>query len=194
MLGVSKEAAVPPIEVTSVGAVTTITLRGAYTGTQTTITASTPAGSSSITVLPPAEGAFRTNELVVIDSGLNSEIKTISSVTSAGPNLVLGLSSALEFQYPLGPNVTQVEEVEYTFDGAIVRRNDEVLVDATSNFDLQYVDQNGNVTSEPGDDLRSVVLDLEAVQSSNLPGNQYAHAAIDTEVNVRNLAFRVTIE
>jgi hypothetical protein len=194
MLGVSKDEAIPPIEVTTVGAVRTVTLRGAYTGTSTTIAASTPAGSSSITVLPPTEGAFRTNELLVIDSGLNSEIKTLSSVSAAGGNLVLGLSSPLEFQYPLGPNVTQIEEVEYSYDGAVLRRNDEVLVDSAGSFLLRYVDQNGTMTTDPSDDLRSVLLDMQAAQSSNLPGNLSAHAAIDTEVNVRNLAFRATIE
>jgi hypothetical protein len=195
MLGASKDAAVPPIEVTSVGAVTEITLRGAYTNTQTTIASSTPAGSSSVTVLPPPAGtAFKVNEMVLIDSGLNSEIKTITSLSTSGSNLVIGLSSPLQYQYPLGPNVIQIEQVEYEYDGAVLRRNDEVLADNVPGFDLRYLDQAGDETTEPGDDLRSVILELEAEQSSNLPGNHHAHASIDTEVNVRNLAFRATLE
>jgi hypothetical protein len=195
MLGASKDSDIPPIEVTSVGAVTEITLRGAYTNTQTTIAASTPAGSSVVTVLPPpANTAFLVNELVLIDSGLNSEIKTITSVSTAGGNLEIGLSSPLAYQYPLGPNVIQIEEVEYQYDGAILRRNGDVLVDNVPGFDLRYIDQAGNETPEPGDDLRSVIIELDAQQSSNLPGNQHAHASIDTEVNVRNLAFRATLD
>lgn len=194
MLGVSPDEDVPPIEVETVGAVTRIILRGAYSNTQTTLATSTPAGSSVLTVLPPAEGAFAVDQMVLVDSGLNSEVRTISSVSAAGANLEIGLSSPLDFQYPLGPNVTQIEEVEYAYDGAVLRRNDEVLIDSAGIFDMQYVDQNGDITPEPADDLRSVLLDLEAAQSSNLPGNQYAHAAVDTEVNVRNLAFRASLD
>jgi hypothetical protein len=194
MLGASKDSDIPPIEVTSVGAVTEITLRGAYTNTQTTIAGSTPAGSSSVTVLPPANGSFKVNELVLIDSGLNSEMKTITGISTSAGNLVVGLSSPLQFQYPLGPNVTQIEQVEYEYDGAILRRNGDVLVDNVPGFDLRYIDQAGNETPEPGDDLRSVIIELQAEQSSNLPGNHQAHASVDTEVNVRNLAFRATLD
>jgi hypothetical protein len=194
MLGASKDSGIPPIEVTSVGAVTEITLRGAYSSTQTTIASSTPAGSSAVTVLPPTTGSFKINEMVLIDSGLNSEIKTITSVSTSGGNLVIGLSSPLEFQYPLGPNVIQIEQVEYEYDGAILRRNGDVLVDNVPDFDLRYIDQTGTETPEPGDDLRSVIIELQAQQSSNLPGNHNTHASVDTEVNVRNLAFRASLD
>jgi hypothetical protein len=194
MLGASKDADVPPIEVTSVGAVTEITLRGAFTSTQTTIASSTPAGSSSVTVLPPTNGSFKINEMVLVDSGLNSEIKTVTSLSTAGGNLVIGLSSPLAFQYPLGPNVIQIEQVEYEYNGSILRRNGEVLVDSVPDFDLRYIDQSGTETPDPGDDLRSVIIELQAQQSSNLPGNHQAHASVDTEVNVRNLAFRATLD
>lgn len=195
MLGASSTADVPPIEVVSVGAVTEITLRGSYTNTQTTIASSTLAGSSSVTVLPPPAGtAFKINEMVLIDSGLNSEIKTITTLSASGSNLVIGLSSPLQFQYPLGPNVIQIEQVEYEYDGSILRRNGEVLVDNAPGFDLRYIDQSGNETTEPGDDLRSVIVELQAEQSSNLPGNHHAHASVDTEVNVRNLAFRASLD
>lgn len=194
MLGVAPTANVPPIEVETLGGVTQITLRGAYTNTQTTIAASTPAGSSTVTVLPPADGAFVVGQRVLVDSGLNSEIRTISSVSASGANLDLGLSAPLSFQYPIGPNVTQIEEVVYQYDGAVLRRNGEVLVDSVAGFELEYVDQDGSITDEPGQDLRSVLLALDAVQSSNLPGNTHAHAKIDTEVNVRNLAFRASLD
>lgn len=193
MLGVPASASLPPIQVTSVGGVTTITLRGAYTNTQSTIAQSTPAGSTSIDVVPPAEGAFVAGERVLVDSGLNAEVKTITSVTANGGTISLGLSSALQNQYPLGPNVTQIEEVQYSYDGTLLRRNGDVLVDATPSFQLQYVDQAGNVTTTPGSDLRAVIVDLEAAPSSSLPGNPSAHAELSTEVQVRNLAFRFTL-
>ena len=191
MLGVSPDDDLPPLEFAESGGVTTITLRGAFSNIQTTLAIGAPAGSSTITVTPPANGAsFVTGEKVLVDSGLDSEVKVITSVSPASGNIDLGLDSALDHQYPVGPNVTQIEEVVYEWDGDLLERNDQVVADSASEFAMQFVDQDGAITNSPGDDLRSVLLELTADDPAPLPESPVAQSRVETEVNVRNLTFR----
>ena len=190
MLGVSPDEDLPPMEFEESGGVTTLTLRGAFNNVETTLKVGATAGSTSLTVNPPAEGSFQTGEKVLVDSGLDSEVKEITSVSTVGGDLTIGLDSALEHQYPVGPNVIQIEQVVYTWDGEILDRNDQVVADNATEFDLTFVDQDGNLTASPGDDLRSVILDVVAADPAPLPGGNVAQSTVETEVNVRNLTFR----
>ena len=194
MLGVSSTTNLPPLAVTTASGTTTITLRGNYSNVSTTLAVAAPAGASTVTVAPPANGsAFVVGNRVLIDSGLASEVKTIQSVGSSGGNVTVGLDTALANAYPIGPQVTQLETVTYTFNGTMLRRNNQVVADTASSFQLQYVAQNGTVTATPQADLRSVLLTLVAKQPTKLPDNPAATASVSTEMNMRNLAFRFTL-
>ncbi len=190
MLGVSPDEDLSPIEYDESGGVTTLTLRGAFNNVQTTLKAGAVPGASTITVNPPADGSFVTGENLLIDSGLDSEVKVITSVSTVSGDLTIGLDSALDHQYPVGPNVIQLEDLIYTWDGALLLRNGQVLADNATGFDLQFVDQDGTVSVAPGDDLRSVILDVVAADPAPLPGSPPAKSTVSTEVNVRNLTFR----
>jgi len=190
MLGVSAGENLPPIDFAQAGGTTTLTLRGAFNNIQTTLKIGAPAGATSITVNPPASGGFSTGEKVLVDSGLDSEVKEIASVSTVGGDMVIGLDSALDHQYPVGPNVTQIEEVVYTWDGTLLLRNGQVVADNATTFNLQFVDQSGTVSVAPGSDLRSVLLDLVAADPAPLAGGPVPQSAVSTEVNVRNLTFR----
>jgi len=190
MLGVSPDEDLPPIEFDQNGGATTLTLRAAFGNVQTTLKIGAPAGASTITVNPPPEGSFITGENLLIDSGLDSEVKVITSVSTVGGDLTIGLDSALDHQYPVGPNVTQLEEVVYLWSGDLLTRNGQVVADNATAFDLQFVDQDGNVAAAPGDDLRSVILEIVAADPAPLPDGPVAQSTIETEVNVRNLTFR----
>lgn len=190
MLGVSADEELPPIEFDETGGVTTLTLRGAFANVHTTLKAAAAAGAISITVNPPAEGSFVAGEKVLVDSGLDSEVKVITNVSISGGDLTIGLDSALQYQYPAGPNVTQLEEVVYEWDGGMLTRNAQVVADSTTEFDLQFVDQNGNVTATPGNDLRSVLLGIVTSEPEPRPESPVAQSTVETEVNVRNLTFR----
>lgn len=190
MLGVSPDEDLSPIDFEQSGGVTTLTLRGAFDNVQATLKVGAPAGATSITVNPPANGAFIAGEDVLVDSGLDSEVKEITGVSTTSGDLVISLDSALNHQYPIGPNVTQIEEVVYTWDGTMLLRNGQVMADNATSFDLQFVDQDGTVSPQPGDDLRSVILELVAADPSPQPNAPVAQSAVETEVNVRNLTFR----
>ncbi|HYC21331.1 MAG TPA: hypothetical protein VEI94_01450 [Candidatus Bathyarchaeia archaeon] len=193
MLGVSDTAGVPPVSVAVAGGITTITLRGNYSNVSTTLKIAAAAGSSTITTNAPATGSFVVGNLVLVDSGLNSEVKTITSVSAAGGGgLSIGLNSSLVNAYPLGPDVIQIEVVTYTLQGTVLKRNNQVVADNVTNFQLQYIDQSGNVTSTPGTTLRSGTLNLVAAQPTQLPDNPTASSTVATEINMRNLAFRLT--
>jgi hypothetical protein len=196
MLGVPATAGVQPVTVATAGETTTITLRGNYSNVVTTLALAAPAGSSTVVVNPPASGTFQVGNLVLVDSGMNAEVKTITSVGSAGGNVTIGLDSNLVAAYPLGPEVTQLEVVTYTFAPSggvnLLRRNNQVMGDNVSTFQIQYVDQNGNVTATPGATLRSAILNLVAAQPTKLPDNPYASSTVTTEANMRNLTFRLT--
>ncbi|HZR82080.1 MAG TPA: hypothetical protein VFD92_13370 [Candidatus Binatia bacterium] len=196
MLGVAPTENVPPLQVTVAGGVTTLTLRGNYSDVSTTLVTAAAAGVSTITVARPTNGAtFQAGNLVLVDSGLNSEVKTIASVAANGlNNLDIGLGpTPLAHAYPIGPDVTQIEVVTYTYDGTLLRRNGQVVADNASTFSMQYVDQAGVVTPTPGTDVRSVILSLVARQPTKLPGNPDATSSVTTEANLRNLAFRFSL-
>jgi hypothetical protein len=191
MLGVDPEEEVPPIEFGVLGGETTLTLRGAFTNTQTTLAVGAAKNANSVVVNPPPAGtAFVPGELVLIDSGLSSEIKTITGVTPNGGNQTINLDSPLQHQYPIGPNVIQLEEVVYTWENDLLLRNGQVVADAATTFDLDFVAQDGAIADEPGENLRSVVLDLVAEHPSPLPDTPTPDSHVTTEVNVRNLTLR----
>lgn len=190
MLGVSPDDDVPPLEFAEAGGVTTLTLRGAFNNVQTTLAIGAPAGANTITVNPPPSGtSFVAGEMVLVDSGLDSEIKTITGVTANGDDQDIALDSALDHQYPVGPNVTQLEEVIYQWDGDLLQRNGQVVADSASEFVIQFVAQDGTVTNVPGADLRSVQLELTADDPAPLPDGPVPQSRVETEVNVRNLTF-----
>src|SRR5690606_303771 len=93
MLGLSPADAAnhPPVSVTTSGGWTTLTLRGAFSNVTTTVATAINAGTSTISVTPPAMGSFEPNNFVLVDSGLASEIRRITSVGSSGGNVTLGL-------------------------------------------------------------------------------------------------------
>ncbi|MDG2303699.1 MAG: hypothetical protein P8R42_03420 [Candidatus Binatia bacterium] len=190
MLGVSPDEDLPPIEYDESGGTTTLTLRGAFNNVQTTLQIGAAPGATTLTVNPPANGTFVTGEHVLVDSGLDSEVKTITSVSTVGGNLTIGLDSSLDHQYPVGPNVTQIEKIIYTWEDDLLQRDGQVVADNAMEFDLQFVDQDGTVTPAPGDNLRSVILAVVAGDPSPLPDIPVAQSTVETEVNVRNLTFR----
>jgi hypothetical protein len=199
MLGASPadSTANPPIKVTTTGGVTTITLRGAFQNVNTTLAGAASAGQNTLSVNPPASGSFAVGNLVLVDSGLSSEIKTITSVGSNAGLIQVGLSSTLQNAYPLGPFVTQIEVVNYTYGiesgKMVLRRNGQVVADNVPTFQLQYVDDAGTTTSTPGDTVRSVTMSFQAAEPSTLPGSQTATSNVATEANMRNLAFRFSM-
>lgn len=200
MLGASPadSAANPPIGVTTTGGVTTLTLRGAFQNVSTTLAGAASAGQTTLSVNPPpAPGAFSVGNLVLVDSGLSSEIKTITSVGTDAGLIQIGLSSQLQNAYPLGPFVTQIEVVNYTYGAEsgkmMLRRNGQVVAENVPTFALQYVDDDGTVTATPGATVRSVTISFEAAEASALPGSQTAKSRVSTEANMRNLAFRFSV-
>lgn len=199
MLGISPDDAedFPPLEVDVDGGVTTLTLRGAFNNVTTTLAGSAAAGASTLNANPPAMGTFEAGNLVLVDSGLSSEVFTIASVGGSGGTITIGLDGQLQNAYPLGPFVTQLEVVEYTYGaeaGAMfLRRNGQVVGENVPTFQLQYVDEGGTVSATPGDTVRSVTINFEAAQAASVPGNTTAKSRVATEANMRNLAFRFSL-
>jgi hypothetical protein len=199
MLGVAPSANVPPLSVSVAGNVTTLTLRGNYSDVSTTLAAAATSGSSSVLVVPPVGKAFVPNNLILVDSGLNSEVRTIGSVGASGGNLQISFSPALTSSYPMGPDVTQIEVVTYEYNSGtgLLRRNGQVVADNASTFNLQFIAQEAGAmpTAMPGDNVRSVLLDFVAGQAANakLPGNPGVSSSVSTEANLRNLAFRFSL-
>jgi len=199
MLGVSPTdaATYPPLSYTEVGGVTTLVLRGAFDNVTTTVATSVAPGNT-INVTPPAQGSFQVNNLVLIDSGLSSEVRQITGVGSAGGNVTLTVAPALTHSYPIGPFVTQLEVVTYRWEGNVLRRNNQVIADNAPAFDIRFYEQEvgAPATDTPGDDLRSVTIDFQAAQAAaaKLPDNPTAKSRVVTEANMRNLAFRFTLD
>ena len=193
MLGVDPTLNLPPLAVATSAGTTTFTLRGAFSGVSTTLLAAAASGASAITVVTPPSGSFQVGQLVLIDSGLSSEVKTIASVGSSGGGQSIGLDSALANSYPIGPNVTQIEVVTYTYDGTLLRRNNQVVADNVTQAQVQYVDQAGNVTPTPGTNVRSIQVSLIVRQATKLPGNPWTESRVTTEANLRNIAFRFSL-
>jgi hypothetical protein len=191
MLGVSPADNLPPMALSVAGGVTTLTLRANFADVSASLATSAAAGTTTVTVTPPPNGGvFVVGNRVLVDSGLASEVKTIASVGANGPNLDIGLSGPLANSYPIGPEVTQIEDVAYTYDGVILRRNGEVVADNAQTVAFQFVDQEGTVAAVPGDNVRSVTLNVVARQPTKLPDNPTASSSVATEANLRNLAFR----
>lgn len=199
MLGVSPADAQtnPPLEVETSGGTTTLTLRGAFQNVSTTLAGAASAGQTTLSVNPPASGSFAVDNLVLVDSGLSSEVFTITSVGSNAGLVQIGLSGQLQNAYPLGPFVTQIEVVNYTYatesGKKVLRRNGQVVAENVPVFQLQYVAEDGTVTAVPGDTVRSVMIDFETDEPSALPGSQTAKSKVTTEANMRNLAFRFSV-
>ena len=199
MLGVSPgdAATFPPLEVDVSGGVTTLTLRGAFNNVTTTLAGSAAAGAATLDVNPPAMGAFEAGNLVLVDSGLSSEVFTITGVGSSGGAVQLSLDGQLQNAYPLGPFVTQLEVVEYKYgtEGGtnVLRRNGQVVGENVPSFQLQYVAEDGTVTPDPGSSVRSVLLSFQAAEAAPFPGNPTARSNVTTEANMRNLAFRFSL-
>lgn len=193
MLGVPPAANVPPLSMQTVAGVETLTLRGAYNNVTTTLAGAASAGDTTINVNPPAMGTFEVGNLVLVDSGLSAEVKEITGVTVNGGTIALALDASLVNDYPLGPFVTQLEVVTYTWQGNVLRRNGEVVADNATVFDLDYIDQNDVETEDPGATVRSVVLDFQASQATPILDNPTATSRVTTEANMRNLAFRFSL-
>ena len=199
MLGASpaNAATYPPIAVDASGGTTTVTLRGAFANVTTTLAGAASAGQTTLSVNPPASGAFTVGNLVLVDSGLSSEMFTIASVGSSAGLVQIGLSGQLQNAYPLGPFVTQIEVVNYTYGTEsgrkVLRRNGQVVAENAPVFQLQYVDENGVVSATPGTTVRSVMIDFQAAEPSALPDNPTAKSNVTTEANMRNLAFRFSM-
>ena len=199
MLGVSPADATnfPPLEVEQSGGATQLILRGAFGNVTTTLAGAASVGQSTLDVNPPGMGEFAVNNLVLIDSGLSSEVFTITGVGSGGGNIQLSLSGTLQNAYPLGPFVTQLEVVTYSFGAEggtnVLRRNGQVVAENVPTFEVRYLDEDGVETATPGDSVRSVRVNFETGQASTLPGSQPARSKVVTEANMRNLAFRFSL-
>ena len=190
MLGVGADADLPPLDYTTSGGTGTLVLRGAFSNTVTTLAQSAAAGSSTLVVAPPSGGAFVGGARIVVDSGMYSEVRTLTAVAAAGATLNLTLSSPLDRAYPVGPSVSQVEEVTYALAGGLMTRDGTVLADEVESVALSFVAQDGTASAAPGDDLRGIVLDLTVAQPDALPDSGPSRTRVRTEVQVRNLAFR----
>lgn len=199
MLGVSPDDAetFPPLSVNVDAGVTSMVLRGAFNNVTTTLAGSAAAGATTLNVNPPLMGAFEVGNLVLVDSGLSSEVFTIAGVGSSGGTIQISLSGQLQNAYPLGPFVTQLEVVTYTYGTAggskFLRRNGQVVGENVPTFALQYVDDAGTITATPGATVRSVLISFEAAEGAPLPGNPTAKSKVATEANMRNLAFRFSL-
>ncbi len=191
MLSVPSGSGTAPIEATTSGGTTTLTLRGNFSNALAGLAVAAPAGSRQLTVTPVAgSGAFKPGSLVVIDSGLASELKTISGVAASGANVVLALDTALGRAYPIGPDVGQVETLTYAWTGGVLRRSGQVLADDMTAFQVRFIDQNGTVSTTPGAEPRSVQLTLGARQAAPSPEVAKAASSLSTEAHLRNAAMR----
>jgi prepilin-type N-terminal cleavage/methylation domain-containing protein len=104
---------------------------------------------------------------------------------AVGPNFVEG-----EHQYPMGTKVIEIEQIVWALENGIFRRNGSVMGDNLRDLQLEFIDHEGEVSSAPTDDLRAVKINLRSAQATGLPDNPEASSSMQTEVNVRNLAFR----
>lgn len=195
MLGMSPadSATNPPVAVNTTSGVTTIVLRGAFSNVTTKLAGAATAGQNTLNVVSPATGSFTAGNLVLVDSGLSSEVFTIAGVNGNQ----ITLSGQLQNSYPLGPFVTQIEVVNYTYgtEGGkkVLRRNGQVVAENIPTFQLQYVANDGTITSTPGSTVRSVMVNFQAAEPSGLPDNPTAKSNVTTEANMRNLVFRFSM-
>jgi len=199
MLGVSPtdSTTYPPLSVVTAGSTTTLTLRGAFANIVTTLAGSANVGATTLTVNTPPNGNFSVGNLVLVDSGLSAEVFPITAVGSIGVTQQLTIGGSLANNYPVGPFVTQIEVVTYTYSpqsGTMyLRRNNQVVAENVPTFQMQYVDDNGTVSATPGANVRSVTVNFVAAQAAKLPDNPTAKSNVSTEANMRNLAFRFSL-
>lgn len=191
MLAVPPASGLPPIEVARTSGATTLVVRGNFTNATASLAQAAAVGATRMVVTPAAgSGAFRTGNRVVLDSGLASEVKTVTGVSASGSNLTLSLDSPLARSYPIGPDVAQVESVTYELSGGVLRRGGQVLADDVTSFDLAFIDDAGVRTSTPGISPRSAVLSLAARQAAPSVDGPKVTSSVSIEAHLRNLAMR----
>ncbi|MFM8412692.1 MAG: hypothetical protein ACKOCT_20760 [Alphaproteobacteria bacterium] len=191
MLAVPPASGVPPIEVTRTSGATTLVLRGNFSNATASLAQAAVAGASNMVVTPSSgSGSFRAGNRVVVDSGLASEVKTVTGVAASGSNLNLSLDTPLARSYPIGPDVAQVESVTYDLSGGVLRRSGQVLADDVTSFDLVFIDQAGTQGTTPGTSPRSVILSLAARQAAPSVDAPKVASSVSIEAHLRNLAMR----
>ena len=106
------------------------------------------------------------------------------------------LDGQLQNDYPLGPFVTQLEQVIYTYGP---RRHDVPAPQRPGGREnvppssCQYVDEDGTVSATPGGHRALGDARLRGRAGGDLPGNPSAISQVITEANMRNLAFRFSL-
>lgn len=191
MLAVPPASGVAPIEVTRSSGATSLVLRGNFANATAALAQAATAGATQLVVAPTAgSGAFKAGSRAVVDSGLASEVKTITGVSANGSNVVLSLDSPLARSYPIGPDVAQVESVTYDWTGGVLRRAGQVLADDVTSFDLAFIDQAGAQATAPGTNPRSVVLSMAARQAAPSVDGPKVASSVSIEAHLRNLAMR----
>lgn len=188
MLGVGADTGLSPLSYAAPTGRQELTLRGAFGDVRSALLATAGAGSSAVHVAVGPN--FVEGELVLIDSGLSSETKTITGIQTIDGALQLQLDGSLEHQYPMGTKVIEIEQIVWALENGIFRRNGSVMGDNLRDLQLEFIDHEGEVSSAPTDDLRAVKINLRSAQATGLPDNPEASSSMQTEVNVRNLAFR----
>ncbi len=188
MLGVGADTGLSPLEYANANGRQELTLRGAFGDIRSALLTSTSAGSSTIEVSVGSN--FGVGEIVLIDSGLSSETGVIAGAQVVGGALQIQLEDSLAHHYPTGTKVTEIEQVLWVLDNGVFRRNGSVMGDNLRDLQLDFIAENGDVAAAPGADLRAVRISLRSAQATGLPDNPEASSIMQTEVNVRNLAFR----
>ena len=188
MLGVGAEAGLPPLEYATINGRQELTLRGAFGDIRSALLATASAGSSTIEVAAGAN--FATGEIVLVDSGMSSETGVISGVQVVNDALEIQLEGSLAHHYPAGTKVTAIEQVLWVLDNGVFRRNGSVMGDNLRDLQIDFIAENGDVSATPDEGLRAVRVSLRSAQATGLPDNPEASSIMQTEVNVRNLAFR----
>lgn len=189
MLGVGAESGLSALSYATPSGGQELTLRGAFGDIRSILLESSGSGQSTIHVA--AGPNFSAGEVVLIDSGMSSEIKTITSVQADNGGLQIQLADSLEYQYPMGTKVIEIEEIIWALQDGVFRRNGSVMGDNIRALELEFIDQEGESSAMPGNGLRAVRVLLRAAQATGLPDNAEASSIMKTEVNVRNLAFHL---
>lgn len=191
MLAVPPASDLPPIEVTRASGTTTLVLRGNFSNATAALAQAAAVGASQLVVTPTAgSGSFKSGNRLVVDSGLASEVRTITGVSASGSNLTLSLDTPLARSYPIGPDVAQIESVTYALASGVLRRAGQVLADDVTSFDLSFIDQAGTPSASPGTSPRSAVLNLGARQAAPAADAPKVASSVSIEAHLRNLAMR----
>jgi len=188
MLGVGADTGLSALAYETQNGRQELTLRGAFGDIRGKLMASVSSGSSTIEVPPSPD--FGVGEVVLIDSGMSSEMGVISALQIVGGALQIQLETALEHQYPMGTKVIEIEEVLWVLDNGVFQRNGSVMCDNLRELQIDFIAEDGEITAVPSPDLRAVQISLRSAQATGLPDNPEASSIMQTEVNLRNLAFR----